>query len=184
MILFVLFLVSLVFDKEIINFFVSIRNPGLDWFFTILSGNADKVVSTLFVLSVFLIYKSKRKWIMPLAISFVITMIISVLTKIIFNKQRPFEAMNLALVNGADYNFSWWNDSLPSWHASAWFMAVPFFIFEIPKVAWIWIVWSVLTGISRVYLGVHYLSDVLLGFIIGLGVGYFVYYFFKKKFKF
>lgn len=121
---------------------------------------------------------------MPLAISFVITMIVSVLAKIIFDRQRPFEAMNLAMVNGADYNFGWWNNSLPSWHASAWFMAVPFFIFEIPKLAWIWITWSVLTGISRVYLGVHYLSDVLLGFIIGLGIGYLVYNFFKKKFKF
>jgi undecaprenyl-diphosphatase len=46
--------------------------------------------------------------------------------------------------------------------------------------------WAAITAYSRIYLGVHYPSDIFVGFIVGLFWGYVVYrliqYFFKQQF--
>lgn len=46
--------------------------------------------------------------------------------------------------------------------------------------------WAGITAYSRIYLGVHYPSDIFVGFIVGLFWGYVVYrliqYFFKQQF--
>ena len=68
--------------------------------------------------------------------------------------------------------------SFPSGHTTAAFASmVPLFIMGRKKVSWLALVFAVLMGISRIYLGVHYASDVIGGIIVGslAGViGYFV----------
>ena len=44
---------------------------------------------------------------------------------------------------------------------------------------WLLIIWASVVAYSRVYLGVHYLGDILAGAIIGIGAGYFVYFILK-----
>ena len=58
--------------------------------------------------------------------------------------------------------------SFPSGHTTAAFASmVPLFILCRKKVSWLALVFAVLMGISRIYLGVHYASDVLGGVIVG-----------------
>ncbi len=42
--------------------------------------------------------------------------------------------------------------------------------------------WALVTGYTRIYLGVHFFGDVLCGSIIGIGCGYAVYRIFQSRF--
>lgn len=58
--------------------------------------------------------------------------------------------------------------SFPSGHATAAFAAmVPLFILCDKKVSWLALLFAVLMGISRIYLCVHYPTDVIGGLIVG-----------------
>lgn len=62
--------------------------------------------------------------------------------------------------------------SFPSGHATAAFAAmVPLFILGNKKVSWLALLFAVLMGISRIYLCVHYPTDVIGGLIVGTFAG-------------
>ncbi len=99
-------------------------------------------------------------------VAFLSTAIVIVLLKMIILRTRPFEALGLELINGADYNFASWNTSFPSWHTASASTLFPF-IKEHKKIKYVWIIYIALIALSRIYLGVHYLSDVFAGAVIG-----------------
>jgi undecaprenyl-diphosphatase len=45
----------------------------------------------------------------------------------------------------------------------------------------VFVIWAVLMAYSRVYLGVHYVGDIVCGAILGVFVGLFVYKLFSRK---
>jgi len=62
--------------------------------------------------------------------------------------------------------------SFPSGHTTAAFAAmVPVFLLGNKKISWAALVFAVLMGVSRIYLAVHYPSDVLGGIIVGTLAG-------------
>jgi undecaprenyl-diphosphatase len=62
--------------------------------------------------------------------------------------------------------------SFPSNHALNNFAAAIFLLRLYPNYKWIFIIVATLISISRIYLGVHYPSDVIGGALIGAGFGY------------
>jgi undecaprenyl-diphosphatase len=62
--------------------------------------------------------------------------------------------------------------SFPSNHALNNFAAAVFLLRLFPAYKWIFLIVAALVSISRIYLGVHYPSDVLGGAIIGAAFGY------------
>ena len=80
-----------------------------------------------------------------------------------FKRKRPFEKYNSIeeLVKPPD------KYSLPSGHASASTITTLIIISFWPELNFI-IIWPILVAISRIMLGVHYTSDAIIGFLLGL----------------
>jgi len=86
------------------------------------------------------------------------------LLKRTITRPRPY----MVLSDTNTFNYLLKDYSFPSGHATASFsMAVTFSIF-FPSIAFILISLAALVGISRIYMGLHYPSDVLIGSTIGM----------------
>lgn len=99
-----------------------------------------------------------------------ITWLIGTLIKKIFKRKRPFQAME----NFPALVYSPKDDSFPSMHAgstASFFMAL--ICLHHPWALWFG-GWTIIVTFSRLYLGVHYLSDLIGGLILGIICGYLI----------
>lgn len=71
-------------------------------------------------------------------------------------------------------SFDIWNYSFPSFQAMLAFCALPILSKEYPKLKYFWIAFASLIGFSRIYFGLHFLSDVVVGAFLGLLIGMFI----------
>ncbi len=100
--------------------------------------------------------------------------------KELFARIRPCNVLSDAILPlGKQGTFSF-----PSNHALNNFAAAIFFSRLYPNLKWILIIIASLVSISRVYLGLHYPSDIVGGAVIGIGFGFLfsVIYFQLEKF--
>lgn len=168
--------ISFLFDNQIIKFIESQRNSIFDYFFLSFSLGSNIFIVFFFLTTLFLWKENKRRWIIPLWLSALFSVLISFLIKIIIHRKRPFETGIVSVLgiifNFMRNNFNVWDFSFPSMHTMIVFAALPVLDKEFKKFKYVWIVFAVLAGFSRVYFGAHYLSDVLVGAIIGYLIGY------------
>ena len=88
--------------------------------------------------------------------------LVAFLLKILFGRFRPLEA----LVNYSNFSF-------PSGHATVIFSILPVFVKKYPKFKYIFYALVGLVLWNRIYLGVHYFSDLIFGALIGYFMGWF-----------
>ncbi|MEM7332380.1 MAG: phosphatase PAP2 family protein [Chloroflexota bacterium] len=111
---------------------------------------------------------------------FLISTFVNLLGKHTFRQPRPFWLDETLRVSGESPSYG-----VPSGHSqNATFIAL-FFATKLRK-TWVWwvaILFIALMMISRVYLGLHFVHDVLLGFILGVLVlvGYYLWLYFAHK---
>lgn len=149
------------FDLQIVKKFQYLHSDVLSQFAQILALLGSLPVTMLVVVLLIIYSFAKRK-------KFEVVLIISGLMlttssvwflKWIFARPRPFIETSMVETYGS---------SFPSAH-SAYAMMIAcllIMIFSFQKHYWIWcfaIFWAVIMGCSRIYLGVHYLTDVLAG---------------------
>jgi len=103
----------------------------------------------------------------------------NLLLKNLVGRIRPYDACSTLLplvTKPTDYSF-------PSGHTGSSFASACVLYRHLPKRAGILaLALAVLIGLSRLYVGVHYPSDVLVGMLTGIGVGYFADRIFQKFF--
>lgn len=107
----------------------------------------------------------------------ILTFVITGIFKYVILRPRPYEVLSnvILLSTGTDPSF-------PSGHTAN--ATAIFYVLakEYPNLKYLMIL-PILVGISRIYIGVHYPSDVLGGFILGMLIAYIVEYIFHNKLK-
>ncbi len=149
--------------NEVMIFFSSIGNLGIVWI----------------VLALILIMRRKtRDYGIILLLALVITAILGEgVLKNIIKRNRPFIVLNdlkLLIPLPGSYSF-------PSGHTASSFTAFGVFYFLNLKYKWPVFFTAFLIAFSRIYLGVHYFSDIIGGVILGTGIAYIICSYYKKN---
>ena len=166
----IVFFTSLIFDKKISFFFTNYNSEILD-VVSLLINNISGYVLFGIVLIILILGKQHKK-IIPLLLVFILYLGLTSLLKLIVARPRPFVELGNSMLDNNPYR------SFPSGHATSTFALIPFFNFN-KIIYYVWIMIAVIVSLSRVYLGVHYLSDVIFGAILGCFIGELVFYLVK-----
>lgn len=158
----------MIIDQTVLNFFVSIRVEWLTFVMLVITymGNTFMVCCLTFLSAIsFYIHKHTAR-IFPFLVSVAGSSVTVFILKNIINRPRPIGALILET-----------DSSFPSYHATAAVALYGFLLYTIwkfdkhilkkPFVVFLFTL-IFLIGLSRLYLGVHYLSDILAGYLIGL----------------
>ncbi len=162
-------------DLVIFYFFNhTISTPFLTRFFSIITNVNDWYITYVVLLLICYFKGGKRGKIAVLGVLLLILFSDQVsyhIFKQIFHRIRPCNALGDVITPlGCNGTFSF-----PSNHAVNNFAAATFFYMLFPKYKWPLFITATLIALSRVYLGLHYPSDILGGAIIGSSFGYVFY---------
>lgn len=159
------------YDEQIANYFASIRTPALTSaviFITDLGDLYAYIVAMILVTILFFYKLRSWKFILQLLGVLVLSAISNIALKKVFDRARPSEE-HLVVIKTLSY---------PSGHAMsamAFYGFLIYLIYQIKMAKWLRIVLTIFftflilaIGLSRIYLGVHFPSDVAGGFIAGL----------------
>jgi undecaprenyl-diphosphatase len=132
--------------------------------------------------AIFGVYGVKRMWIYVAAIALAIFLTDQICATIIrpmvermrpSNLANPLSALTIVVddYRGGAYGF-------PSCHAANSFALAAFvaLIFRKRSVVWFIVGWAILNSFTRLYLGVHYPSDLFVGALIGSTIGLICYF--------
>jgi undecaprenyl-diphosphatase len=166
---------SLYFDSTLIRYVALLKDNVLDTFFLWVTFISSEIIIFLILTSLFVWEAHKRKWILPLWITFGISTIISFTLKITIQRLRPFQLGLISLLPQLqEASHLVWNFSFPSSHAMLAFCAIPILSEKYPKLKKIWIAIAVIIALSRVYFGLHFVSDVIAGAFMGYLIGFII----------
>jgi len=157
-------LAAFLFDMQIWKFFLDIQLNLIASLMEIISLVGSWYFVLIVTTLIFIITK-RKKYVIASWAALLSGLICSTVLKILIARPRP--------VLGIDSSF-------PSIHAMSVFAVLPLLDKKTRKY---WLIFAILVGISRMYLGAHYASDVIAGSLIGYLFGYLSLRIFKLKSK-
>ena len=155
------------FDSFVFSLVETISCTFFDWFFKIITYTGDKGLVWI-VLGLVLVARRKTRRIgLCVVLSFLGAVVLNnLILKEIFDRARPFVAdPSIKLIIDTPVG-----SSFPSGHASSSFAAATAFFLYDRKKGVFPLMYATLVALSRVYLHVHYATDVIGGMIVGIVV--------------
>ena len=157
----ILLVIGFFIDNFIMNLILSLRNNILNSFFIFFDKYFNYIFLAIFITLIPLLKKeNKLVFLSKLWLGFISAGIISYILKLIIERPRP-------IISLLEKSMS----SFPSGHAAVIFTIFIILYYNLKKYKYLWLILAVLTGFSRIYLGVHYFTDIIGGIIIGLLLG-------------
>jgi len=157
------------FDKTLLDVFnKGMRNPLLDIFFPLITKLGEVVVIFPVFLLLFLFGKKNGKRTSTLMVlAYLLSRLLTLCLKYLTHRPRPFAVYpDLRILEPSPFS------SFPSGHATL--VTALAVVIGTKYEDWQWLMW-VLVGVvamSRMYMGLHYPTDVASGIILGLGIGF------------
>lgn len=151
----------------------NVRNDFLTLFFVVITSLGNAGMLWILITLGLLIPKKTRKVGILCAVSLLFSFLIdNILLKNLVARTRPYEViegLTYLVKKPVDYSF-------PSGHTGTSFAAAVVLFLSYPKKYSFWfLVLAFLIGFSRLYVGVHYPTDVLAGALIGTVIAVCVY---------
>ena len=168
-----LFILSYKFDVQINLFFKNAKFPVVDAVLSIVT-NFGVIILVMLVIPSIIFFKKNKKNVYVLWASFIVSIILAFIIKLIVLRQRPIEAFTYPFVSITNYSF-------PSMHAMAVFSLLPLLVKYLSKHNFFWVLFAFLVAFSRIYFRFHFLSDVIFGAFVGYFVGSYVLKLYEKK---
>ena len=153
------------FDYLFTSFFMNLPHPWiLNTLFSFFSAKGIYIVIWLGIFLYIVIFEEKRNktFIIYFFASFIIAFLSVAMIKNITSRPRPFAAnfQPIPINYPTDYSF-------PSGHATISFASATLLsVFDKKRKKYFYLI-AVLIAFSRVYLGYHYVSDVIVGSLLG-----------------
>ena len=177
-------IIGFYFDSEIVRVISLLRNGILNDFFLGITFVSSSIIIFFFLTSLFLWREHKRKWILPLWFTLGVSTFVSFVLKIIVRRPRPFQLGIVSVLPVLEKaNYLIWNFAFPSFHSMLVFCSIPILSKQFPRFKYVWITFASLVAFSRVYFGLHFLSDVIAGGLIGYVLGVIIIKL-EKEYKF
>ena len=167
-------LISFKFDEKV-NFFF--KNINFTFFNAILGviTNFGILLAVMLVIPSLILYKKNKNLVYLLLLTFFVSFILTFILKLIILRPRPMGTFTFPFVNITDYSF-------PSMHTLVAFSLLPLLIKYLQKQRIFWIVFAFLVGFSRIYFGLHFLSDAVFGAFAGYFIGDYLLGLYKEKY--
>ncbi len=174
-------LLSYIFDSSVKLFFNGLKIPLFDSILSIIT-NFGVVIVVMLVIPTIIISKNDTKsqenrgfsrsrkfrklsWeIKLLWLAFLSAVVLSFIIKLIFLRQRPYEAISYPMLNILNFSF-------PSMHSLVVFALLPLLSRFLPKQKYFWVIFAFMVAFTRIYFGFHFLSDVVFGAFSGYFTG-------------
>lgn len=153
-------------------------NPFLDWLMPLISAVGNAGIIWIILSAMYLCFSKYRKTGATLALALLLCLLVGNMTlKPLVARERPYtQNTDVVLIIDEPHDYSF-----PSGHTMSSFAAATVLMLAFKKRGVAFAVLAVLIAFSRLYLYVHYPTDILAGAVIGIALGVFSHKIIHKK---